>query len=110
MEKILFDQLQEELYFEKMDNGLDVYVLPKKALIKHTLPLRQSMGPLTISLSHREGASMSGYQMGLLTFWSIKCLRKQMATCFNILAVKAPQRTLLLLLREQPTCFPAQTK
>ncbi|OCA83780.1 EF-P 5-aminopentanol modification-associated protein YfmH [Pseudobacillus wudalianchiensis] len=34
MEKILFDQLQEELYFEKMDNGLDVYVLPKKGFNK----------------------------------------------------------------------------
>ncbi|MEW9501241.1 EF-P 5-aminopentanol modification-associated protein YfmH [Jeotgalibacillus marinus] len=29
MEKKRFDQLNEELYFEKMDNGLLVYILPK---------------------------------------------------------------------------------
>ncbi|WP_226665593.1 EF-P 5-aminopentanol modification-associated protein YfmH [Metabacillus litoralis] len=31
---IRFDQLQETLYHEKMDNGLDVYVLPKKGFNK----------------------------------------------------------------------------
>lgn len=34
MEKIAFDQLQEELYFEKLENGLNVYVLPKKGFNK----------------------------------------------------------------------------
>ncbi len=34
MEKILFDQLQEELYYEKLANGLDVYILPKKEFNK----------------------------------------------------------------------------
>ncbi|PMC38502.1 peptidase M16 [Bacillus sp. UMB0899] len=31
---IRFEQLQESLYYEKMDNGLDVYVLPKKGFNK----------------------------------------------------------------------------
>lgn len=30
MEKIEFAQLQEELYYEKLANGLKVYILPKK--------------------------------------------------------------------------------
>jgi predicted Zn-dependent peptidase len=34
MEKITFDQLQEELYHEKMANGLNVYILPKKGFNK----------------------------------------------------------------------------
>ena len=34
MEKIIFEQLQEEMYYEKMDNGLDVYILPKKGFNK----------------------------------------------------------------------------
>ncbi|MEK3855048.1 EF-P 5-aminopentanol modification-associated protein YfmH [Cytobacillus sp. FSL H8-0458] len=34
MEKITFDQLQEELYYEKLENGLDVYILPKKGFNK----------------------------------------------------------------------------
>ncbi|MDF0725120.1 pitrilysin family protein [Cytobacillus sp. S13-E01] len=34
MEKIAFDQLQEELFHEKLPNGLEVYVLPKKGFNK----------------------------------------------------------------------------
>ncbi|HLO12389.1 MAG TPA: pitrilysin family protein [Pseudoneobacillus sp.] len=34
MKKITFDQLQEELYYEKLSNGLDVYILPKKGFNK----------------------------------------------------------------------------
>lgn len=34
MEKITFEQLQEEMYYEKLENGLDVYVLPKKGFNK----------------------------------------------------------------------------
>ena len=34
MEKITFDQLQEELYYEKLPNGLNVYILPKKGFNK----------------------------------------------------------------------------
>lgn len=34
MEKITYDQLQEEMYYEKLANGLDVYVLPKKGFNK----------------------------------------------------------------------------
>lgn len=34
MEKITFDQLQEEMLHEKLPNGLDVYILPKKGFNK----------------------------------------------------------------------------
>jgi predicted Zn-dependent peptidase len=34
MKKISFEQLQEDLYYEKMSNGLDVYILPKKGFNK----------------------------------------------------------------------------
>ncbi|GAA0332334.1 pitrilysin family protein [Bacillus carboniphilus] len=34
MEKIPFEQLQVDLYYEKMENGLDVYILPKKGFNK----------------------------------------------------------------------------
>lgn len=34
MEKIAFEQLKEELYYEKLENGLDVYILPKKGFNK----------------------------------------------------------------------------
>ncbi|MGE6261195.1 EF-P 5-aminopentanol modification-associated protein YfmH [Heyndrickxia sporothermodurans] len=34
MKKIAFEQLKETLYYEKMDNGLDVYLLPKEGFSK----------------------------------------------------------------------------
>ncbi|SMG17029.1 EF-P 5-aminopentanol modification-associated protein YfmH [Paenibacillus aquistagni] len=34
MEKRVFDHVQETVYFEKMDNGLEVYVLPKQGFNK----------------------------------------------------------------------------
>lgn len=34
MEKISFEQLQEELFYEKLPNGLSVYILPKKGFNK----------------------------------------------------------------------------
>ncbi|WP_316568547.1 EF-P 5-aminopentanol modification-associated protein YfmH [Neobacillus sp. YIM B06451] len=34
MDKIQFGQLNEELYYEKMPNGLDVYILPKQGFNK----------------------------------------------------------------------------
>ncbi|MEB1810151.1 MAG: insulinase family protein [Bacillaceae bacterium] len=34
MKEIQFDQLKETLYYEKLENGLDVYVLPKKGFNK----------------------------------------------------------------------------
>ena len=35
MEKIYFDTLKETLYHEKMDNGLEVYLLPKQGFEKN---------------------------------------------------------------------------
>lgn len=34
MKTIEFKQLDETLYYEKLDNGLDVYILPKKGFSK----------------------------------------------------------------------------
>ncbi|HEY9570150.1 MAG TPA: peptidase M16, partial [Metalysinibacillus sp.] len=34
MEELHFEQLDERLYYEKMANGLDVYILPKKGFSK----------------------------------------------------------------------------
>ncbi|GEK32501.1 EF-P 5-aminopentanol modification-associated protein YfmH [Kurthia sibirica] len=34
MEKVIFEQLDESLYYEKLPNGLDVYILPKKGFSK----------------------------------------------------------------------------
>lgn len=39
MEKLHYERLQETLYHEVMDNGLQVYVLPKRLFSKPTPPL-----------------------------------------------------------------------
>lgn len=68
MEQILFDQLQEKLYFEKMANGLDVYVLPKKGLTKRTPPLRRNTVRLIINLFLRAGRTTFVCRMESPTF------------------------------------------
>ncbi len=49
MEQIALDQLQETLYFEKLPNGLSVYLLPKPALTKLMRHLPPDMAQSTIT-------------------------------------------------------------
>lgn len=35
MNETYFEQLEETLYHEELSNGLNVYILPKKAFPKH---------------------------------------------------------------------------
>ncbi len=41
-EIIHHDQLQEQLFYERLNNGLDVYILPKKNLTKHMRRLQRN--------------------------------------------------------------------
>ena len=60
MEKITFDQLQEELYHEKMANGLDVIFYQKKDSIKRLLHLQRNMVRLIILCSIRKRGVCQG--------------------------------------------------
>ncbi|GAA0105660.1 pitrilysin family protein [Paraclostridium sordellii] len=44
MEKIVNDILKEEVYYEKLDNGLDVYFMPKKGFTKKFAVLATNYG------------------------------------------------------------------
>lgn len=68
MKTIEFKQLDETLYYEKLDNGLDVYILPKKAFPKHLLHLQQNTALLIVRLSPLVKRKVSLCQMALLTF------------------------------------------
>ncbi|NJP36295.1 EF-P 5-aminopentanol modification-associated protein YfmH [Alkalicoccus luteus] len=46
MEKISFDQLQEQLYHEKLDNGLSVFLLPKPGFQKTYATLTANYGSI----------------------------------------------------------------
>lgn len=48
MEQIHYDRLQETIYHEVMDNGLQVYVLPKPTFKRPMLHLQLNTVPLTI--------------------------------------------------------------
>lgn len=51
MKTIEFKQLDETLYYEKLENGLDVYILPKKKdFLKHLSHSPRSMALLIVHL------------------------------------------------------------
>lgn len=52
METIRFDQLDETLYYEKLENGLDVYILPKKGFSKTFVTFTTKYGSVDLSLIH----------------------------------------------------------
>ncbi|WP_102346878.1 EF-P 5-aminopentanol modification-associated protein YfmH [Bacillus sp. Marseille-P3661] len=57
MEKIKFDQLNEELFHEKMPNGLDVYLLPKHGFNKTYATFTTKYGSIDnrfVPLNHNE--------------------------------------------------------
>lgn len=43
MEKIFYDTIKETLYHEVLDNGLNVYLLQKKDLVKLTVYFQQDL-------------------------------------------------------------------
>ena len=68
MKTIEFKQLDEILYYEKLDNGLDVYILPKKAFPKHLLHLQQSTALSIVRSYQLVTQKVLLYQMVLHTF------------------------------------------
>ncbi|MEK4030130.1 pitrilysin family protein [Pseudobacillus sp. FSL P4-0506] len=76
MEKILFDQLQEELYFEKMDNGLDVYVLPKKGFNKTYATFTTKYGSIDNQFIPQGGSEYVRVPDGIAHFLEHKMFEK----------------------------------
>ena len=68
MKTIEFKQLDETLYYEKLDNGLDVYILPKRASLKHLLHLQQSTALSIVHSYQLVKQKVLLYQMVLRTF------------------------------------------
>ena len=46
MEKIYYQTLKETLFHEKLENGLEVYLLPKLVLKKHMVYFQQDLDRL----------------------------------------------------------------
>ena len=83
-----------------MNNGLEVYILPKEGFNKTFATFTTKYGsidnhfvPLNKEISER-------FQMGLLIFLNINCLKKKMEMSFSNLVNKGRQQMRLLLLQE----------
>ena len=52
MKKIDYKGLQLDVFYEKLDNGLEVFVLPKKMSIISTLLFQLNMDLTSLNLNH----------------------------------------------------------
>ncbi|MGD7021166.1 EF-P 5-aminopentanol modification-associated protein YfmH [Rossellomorea vietnamensis] len=77
MEKISFDQLQEKLFFEKMDNGLQVYVLPKKGFNKTYATFTTKYGSIDNHFVPKGSTEFSKVPDGIAHFLEHKLFEKE---------------------------------
>ncbi|GGJ56438.1 putative Zn-dependent peptidase [Anoxybacillus voinovskiensis] len=83
MEKIVYDQLQEQLYYEKMPNGLDVYLLPKKAFNKTYAVFTTKYGSVDNQFVPRGKMEMKRVPDGIAHFLEHKLFEKEDGDVFH---------------------------
>jgi predicted Zn-dependent peptidase len=83
MEKITFDQLQEELYFEKMNNGLQVYVLPKKGFNKTYATFTTKYGSIDNHFVPKGSTEFTKVPDGIAHFLEHKLFEKEEEDVFQ---------------------------
>ncbi|PLR94884.1 EF-P 5-aminopentanol modification-associated protein YfmH [Bacillus sp. T33-2] len=77
MEKLSFDQLQEELYYEKLDNGLNVYILPKKGFNKTYATFTTKYGSIDNTFVPLQKEEMIKVPDGIAHFLEHKLFEKE---------------------------------
>lgn len=83
MEKIVYEQLQEQLYYEKMPNGLDVYILPKKAFNKTYATFTTKYGSVDNQFVPRGKTEMKRVPDGIAHFLEHKLFEKEDGDVFQ---------------------------
>ena len=83
MEKQLFEQLQEELYYEKMDNGLSVYILPKKGFNKTYATFTTKYGSIDNHFKEPDAQEFSRVPDGIAHFLEHKLFEKEDGDVFQ---------------------------
>jgi predicted Zn-dependent peptidase len=83
MKKITFDQLQEELYYEKMPNGLDVYILPKKGFNKSYATFTTKYGSIDNHFVAKGDTEFSKVPDGIAHFLEHKLFEKEDGDVFQ---------------------------
>lgn len=77
MVKISFEQLQEELYFEELDNGLKVYILPKKGFNKTFCTFTTNYGSVDNMFVPLNGTEYKKVPDGIAHFLEHKLFEKK---------------------------------
>jgi len=83
MEKIVFDQLKEELYYEKLSNGLDVYILPKKEFNKTYATFTTKYGSVDNHFKPLNGTDFIKVPDGIAHFLEHKLFEKEHEDVFQ---------------------------
>ncbi|HAQ08828.1 MAG TPA: peptidase M16 [Bacillus bacterium] len=83
MEKIIFEQLQEEMYYEKMQNGLDVYILPKKGFNKTYATFTTKYGSIDNHFLPPEKSEFAKVPDGIAHFLEHKLFEKEDGDVFQ---------------------------
>jgi predicted Zn-dependent peptidase len=83
MEKIEFKQIQEELYHEKLDNGLDVFILPKKGFNKTYATFTTKYGSIDNHFVPLEKSEFIKVPDGIAHFLEHKLFEKENGDVFQ---------------------------
>ncbi|KAA0547875.1 insulinase family protein [Bacillus sp. BGMRC 2118] len=83
MEKVVFEQLKEELYHEKMDNGLNVYILPKEGFNKTYATFTTKYGSIDNQFSLPGKNEKSHVPDGIAHFLEHKLFEKEDGDVFQ---------------------------
>jgi predicted Zn-dependent peptidase len=83
MKKLTFDQLQEELYYEKLSNGLDVYILPKKGFNKTFATFTTKYGSIDNHFVPKGETEFSKVPDGIAHFLEHKLFEKEDGDVFQ---------------------------
>ncbi|MFT8321214.1 MAG: pitrilysin family protein [Bacillus sp. (in: firmicutes)] len=83
MEKISFEQLQEDLYYEQLDNGLKVYILPKKGFNKTFCTFTTNYGSVDNTFIPLDGSDFTKVPDGIAHFLEHKLFEKEDGDVFQ---------------------------
>ncbi|MED1202007.1 EF-P 5-aminopentanol modification-associated protein YfmH [Heyndrickxia acidicola] len=83
MKNIAFDQLTETLYYEKMDNGLDVYILPKQGFNKTFATFTTKYGSVDNDFIPQEQKEFHHVPDGIAHFLEHKLFEKEDGDVFQ---------------------------
>ena len=105
MEKIVYEQLKETLYYEKLPNGLDVYILPKQGFNKTFATFTTKYGSVDNTFVPLGKEEMIRVPDGIAHFLEHKLFEKKIMTLSNCLVNKGLPRMLSRLSQEQLIFF-----